>query len=84
MVLGLIWVVGFANPQMQDTAVYCLQLSSCTNNVLIWYLCQVDFYIDGGMIHIADTKVARRYGDYFIRQIHKFEDINRVLKALKI
>ena len=24
------------------------------------------------MIHIADTKVARRYGDFFIRQIHKF------------
>lgn len=45
---------------------------------------QVDFYIDGGMIHIADTKVARRYGDYFIRQIHKFEDINRVLKTLKV
>ncbi|KAK1341598.1 hypothetical protein QTO34_018013 [Cnephaeus nilssonii] len=26
------------------------------------------------MIHIADTKVARRYGDFFIRQIHKFEE----------
>ena len=44
----------------------------------------MDFYIDGGMIHIADTKVARRYGDYFIRQIHKFEEINRVLKTQKI
>ena len=28
------------------------------------------------MIHIADTKVARRYGDFFIRQIHKFEEVN--------
>lgn len=27
------------------------------------------------MIHIADTKVARRYGDFFIRQIHKFEEV---------
>jgi len=45
---------------------------------------EVDFYIDGGMIHIADTKVARRYGDYFIRQIHKFEEINRCLKTLKV
>ena len=27
------------------------------------------------MIHIADTKVARRYGDYFIRQIHKLDDV---------
>jgi len=45
---------------------------------------EVDFYIDGGMIHIADTKVARRYGDYFIRQIHKFEEINRNLKPHKV
>ena len=44
----------------------------------------MDFYIDGGMIHIADTKVAQRYGDYFIRQIHKFEEINRNLKPHKV
>lgn len=30
------------------------------------------------MIHIADTKVARRYGDFFIRQIHKFEEVRGV------
>lgn len=42
---------------------------------------EVDFYIDKDMIHIADTKVARRYGDFFIRQIHKFEELNRTLKA---
>jgi translation initiation factor 3 subunit L len=35
----------------------------------------LDFYIDGDMIHIADTKVARRYGDFFIRQIYKLEEI---------
>ena len=27
------------------------------------------------MIHIADTKVARRYGDFFIRQINKLEEV---------
>ncbi|XP_030839981.1 eukaryotic translation initiation factor 3 subunit L isoform X2 [Strongylocentrotus purpuratus] len=43
---------------------------------------EVDFYIDGEMIHIADTKVARRYGDFFIRQIHKFHDLNRNLKKI--
>ena len=32
------------------------------------------------MIHIADTKVARRYGDFFIRQIHKFEEVRIFLK----
>ncbi|XP_072029237.1 eukaryotic translation initiation factor 3 subunit L-like isoform X2 [Amphiura filiformis] len=41
---------------------------------------EVDFYIDQDMIHIADTKVARRYGDFFIRQIHKFDEMNRNLK----
>ena len=45
---------------------------------------QVDFYIDKNMIHIADTKVDRRYGDFFIRQIHKFEELNRGLKAIKM
>ncbi|KAL3877920.1 hypothetical protein ACJMK2_035561 [Sinanodonta woodiana] len=43
---------------------------------------EVDFYIDRDMIHIADTKVARRYGDFFIRQIHKFEEITKSLKSL--
>ena len=43
----------------------------------------VDFYIDGDMIHVADTKVARRYGDYFLRQIHKFEDLYRTVSSMK-
>ncbi|XP_044071450.1 eukaryotic translation initiation factor 3 subunit L isoform X2 [Siniperca chuatsi] len=43
---------------------------------------EVDFYIDKDMIHIADTKVARRYGDFFIRQIHKFEELNKTLKKM--
>ncbi|XP_052759791.1 eukaryotic translation initiation factor 3 subunit L-like [Mya arenaria] len=44
---------------------------------------EVDFYIDRDMVHIADTKVARRYGDFFIRQIHKFEEITRTLKNIQ-
>jgi len=42
---------------------------------------EVDFYVDKDMIHIADTKVARRYGDFFIRQFHKFDEIMRGLKT---
>jgi len=42
---------------------------------------EVDFYIDKDMIHIADTKVARRYGDFFIRQFHKYDEIMRSLKS---
>lgn len=44
---------------------------------------EVDFYIDQDMIHIADTKVERRYGDFFIRQIHKFEEVNKNIQALQ-
>ena len=36
---------------------------------------EVDFYINHEMIHIADTKVARRFSDFFIRQIHKFDEV---------
>ena len=43
-------------------------------------LCVRDFFLfvkfAQDMIHIADTKVARRYGDFFIRQIHKFEEVS--------
>ncbi|KAL5019120.1 hypothetical protein ScPMuIL_004842 [Solemya velum] len=42
---------------------------------------EVDFYIEKDMIHIADTKVARRYGDFFIRQIHKLDEIVKGLKV---
>lgn len=45
---------------------------------------ELDFYIDHDMIHIADTKVANPYGDFFIRKILKFEELNRKLNSIKI
>lgn len=45
---------------------------------------ELDFYIDNDMIHIADTKVSHRYGDFFIRKILKFDDLNRRLHQFKI
>lgn len=45
---------------------------------------ELDFYIDNDMIHIADTKVAHRYGEFFIRKILKFGDLNRRLHHLKV
>jgi translation initiation factor 3 subunit L len=35
----------------------------------------VDFYVDGDMIHIQDTKVTRRYTEFFLRHINKFDEI---------
>lgn len=43
---------------------------------------EVDFYIHNEMVHIADTKVATRFSDFFIRQIHKLNEVN--LKRIKI
>ena len=34
------------------------------------------------MIHTADTKVARRYGDFFIRQIQKLDEVTVVTESL--
>lgn len=35
----------------------------------------VDFYLDKEMVHIADTKVQRKYSEFFIRHILKFDEI---------
>jgi len=37
----------------------------------------ITFYLDQDMVTIADTKVARRYGDYFLRHTRRFNDIMR-------
>uniref|UniRef100_A0A183C6A0 Eukaryotic translation initiation factor 3 subunit L n=1 Tax=Globodera pallida TaxID=36090 RepID=A0A183C6A0_GLOPA len=41
----------------------------------------LDFYVDKDMILIADTKVARRVSEYFIKQIGKLREITRKVKS---
>lgn len=41
----------------------------------------VDFYIDEEMVHVAESKVVRKFGDFFIRHINKFEEIIDDLNA---
>eukprot|EP01113_Clastostelium_recurvatum_P005661 TRINITY_DN1252_c0_g1_i2.p1 TRINITY_DN1252_c0_g1~~TRINITY_DN1252_c0_g1_i2.p1 ORF type:complete len:658 (-),score=213.62 TRINITY_DN1252_c0_g1_i2:83-2056(-) len=42
----------------------------------------VDFYVDGAdMVHILDSKVVRRYGEFFIRNVNKFEEILKDIKS---
>jgi len=45
---------------------------------------ELDFYIDKDMIYIADTKVAPRYGEFFVRNIQKFEELTDTLKHIKV
>ncbi|KAG9304643.1 hypothetical protein G9A89_020207 [Geosiphon pyriformis] len=35
----------------------------------------LDFCLKKDMIHIAESKIGRRYGDWFLRNINKFQDI---------
>ncbi|XP_073122674.1 uncharacterized protein [Henckelia pumila] len=35
----------------------------------------VDFYIDDDTVHVVESKPAKRYGDYFMRQIVKLEGL---------
>jgi len=44
----------------------------------------IDFYVDGDMIHIADTKVAAKYGESFINQIQKCDEIKKRLRSIHV
>ncbi|KAI3877731.1 hypothetical protein MKW98_020212 [Papaver atlanticum] len=44
----------------------------------------VDFYIDDDMIHVVETKSAKRYGDYFMRQIVKLEEMIHEVDRVKL
>jgi len=39
----------------------------------------IDFYVDNDMVHISDTKIARHYGDYYVQQILKLKESNRLI-----
>lgn len=41
----------------------------------------VTFHIEGDMVHVVDAKQARRYIDYFLRHIHKFDSVHARLLA---
>jgi len=36
---------------------------------------EVDFYVEDGMAHVADSSLTRRHTDFFIKQINKLEEI---------
>jgi len=39
----------------------------------------IDFYIDKDIIYIADTKVTRRFSDYLVKQILKYDELTRTI-----
>ncbi|KAK1284873.1 hypothetical protein QJS10_CPB20g00680 [Acorus calamus] len=44
----------------------------------------VDFYINEDIVHVMDTKPIKRYGDYFMLQTLKFEEIIGELDGVKV
>jgi len=39
----------------------------------------IDFYVDKDMVHISDTKIARHYGDYYVQQVLKLKESNKLI-----
>ncbi|XP_073308744.1 uncharacterized protein [Primulina huaijiensis] len=44
----------------------------------------VDFYIDDDTVHVVEFKPAKRYGDYFMRQIVKLEGLMNDIDRIKL
>ncbi|KAK8914274.1 hypothetical protein KSP39_PZI024331 [Platanthera zijinensis] len=44
----------------------------------------VDFYIIDDVVHVIETKTPKRYGDYFLSQILKFEEMITELDKIKL
>ncbi|KAG0454651.1 hypothetical protein HPP92_023943 [Vanilla planifolia] len=44
----------------------------------------VDFYINDGIVHVVEAKSPKQYGDYFLRQILKFEEMIGELDRVKL
>lgn len=38
--------------------------------------CEVDFHLDRDMVIVNEQKSVRRYADFFIRHIQKFNDLS--------
>uniref|UniRef100_A0A803QZF7 Uncharacterized protein n=1 Tax=Cannabis sativa TaxID=3483 RepID=A0A803QZF7_CANSA len=44
----------------------------------------VDFYIDDDIVCVVESKPAKRYGDYFLRQIVKLEGVINDMDRVKL
>jgi translation initiation factor 3 subunit L len=50
----------------------------------IYRTSDLDFSIEGDMIHVAESKSTQRFGDFFVRNIIKFDDVVRDLEGVDI
>lgn len=43
----------------------------------------LDFFVDGNLIHVADTTMDRRFSEYFVRHIEMLQQMNQTLDNLE-
>lgn len=41
----------------------------------------LDFYVDGSVAHVADTKMDRRFSEYFVRHVEMLQQMNTTLDS---
>lgn len=63
---------------------YKHKMHSVDNEGKIISNADVDFYINEDIIHVVESKSAKRYGDYFLRQILKLEEVIGELDRVKL
>jgi hypothetical protein len=37
---------------------------------------ELNFFLDHDMVHVSENKVPRKYGEFFIRHINKFQEMS--------
>jgi translation initiation factor 3 subunit L len=51
----------------------------------VWqHLNEIHFTLKKDIIYVTEQKTTRKYGDFFLRQISKFEDLTQDIKSIKI
>ncbi|CAH8647838.1 unnamed protein product [Dicrocoelium dendriticum] len=43
----------------------------------------LDFFVDGNLVHVADTTMDRRFSEYFVRHIEMLQQMNQTLDSLE-
>lgn len=83
----------FLNQDDEATLALLLKLSHKTRNQrwiggapgeFVWqHFYEVNFTVIKDTIYVTEQRSQRRYGDFFMRQIYKFEDLTKDVKLLK-
>ncbi|KAJ3701040.1 hypothetical protein LUZ61_004745 [Rhynchospora tenuis] len=63
---------------------YKHKMHSTDNDGKIVSNADIDFYVDDDTVHVVEAKPTKRFGDYFLRQILKFEEMISELEKVQL